>query len=300
MAPKNKGLGRGLDALLATSKSVADKEAQNAKDESSKYDSDNELKKIPIEFLQAGKYQPRKDMDDQALEELAASIKAQGIIQPIVVRQIDNEKFEIIAGERRWRAAQIAQLDVVPCLVKNIADDAAVAIALIENIQREDLNAMEEAQALDRLMVEFNLTHQQVADAVGKSRTTVTNLLRLNGLEPAVKTLLGNGDIEMGHARALLSIPGDLQTRLAQQVADEGMTVRQTETLVKKSQNTDTIASQKPTSKVDPDVTRLQNRLADSLGTNVKIDHNTKGKGKLVISFGDLDQLEGILAKIDQ
>lgn len=300
MAPKNKGLGRGLDALLATSKSVADKEAQNAKDESSKYDSDNELKKIPIEFLQAGKYQPRKDMADQALEELAASIKAQGIIQPIVVRQIDNEKFEIIAGERRWRAAQIAKLDVVPCLVKNIADDAAVAIALIENIQREDLNAMEEAQALERLMVEFKLTHQQVADAVGKSRTTVTNLLRLNGLEPAVKTLLENGDIEMGHARALLSVPGDLQTQLAQQVADEGMTVRQTETLVKKSQNTDTIASQKNTPKEDPDVTRLQNRLADSLGTNVKIDHNTKGKGRLVISFGDLDQLEGILAKIDQ
>lgn len=300
MAPKNKGLGRGLDALLATSKSVADKEAQNAKDDSSQFNSDNELKKIPIEFLQAGKYQPRKDMADQALEELAASIKAQGIIQPIVVRQIDNEKYEIIAGERRWRAAQIAKLDVVPCLVKNIADDAAVAIALIENIQREDLNAMEEAQALERLMVEFNLTHQQVAEAVGKSRTTVTNLMRLNGLEQSVKILLEHGDIEMGHARALLAIRGSLQSELAKKVADEGMTVRQTETLVKKSQAADTAAPEKTITKVDPDVAQLQTRLSDSLGTQVKIDHNAKGKGKLVISFGDLDQLDGILAKIDQ
>lgn len=300
MAPKNKGLGRGLDALLATSKSVADKEAQNAKDDSSQFNTDNELKKIPIEFLQAGKYQPRKDMADQALEELAASIKAQGIIQPIVVRQIDNEKYEIIAGERRWRAAQIAKLDVVPCLVKNIADDAAVAIALIENIQREDLNAMEEAQALERLMVEFNLTHQQVAEAVGKSRTTVTNLMRLNGLEQSVKILLEHGDIEMGHARALLAIRGSLQSELAKKVADEGMTVRQTETLVKKSQVADTATPEKTITKIDPDVAQLQTRLSDSLGTQVKIDHNTKGKGKLVISFGDLDQLDGILAKIDQ
>jgi ParB family chromosome partitioning protein len=300
MAPKNKGLGRGLDALLATSKSVADKEAQNAKDDSSQFNTDNELKKIPIEFLQAGKYQPRKDMADQALEELAASIKAQGIIQPIVVRQIDNEKYEIIAGERRWRAAQIAKLDVVPCLVKNIADDAAVAIALIENIQREDLNAMEEAQALERLMVEFNLTHQQVAEAVGKSRTTVTNLMRLNGLEQSVKILLEHGDIEMGHARALLAIKGSLQSELAKKVADEGMTVRQTETLVKKSQVADTATPEKTITKIDPDVAQLQTRLSDSLGTQVKIDHNTKGKGKLVISFGDLDQLDGILAKIDQ
>ena len=300
MAPKNKGLGRGLDALLATSRSVADKEAQNARDDSLDFNSDNELKKIPIEFLQSGKYQPRKDMADQALEELAASIKAQGIIQPIVVRQIDNEKYEIVAGERRWRAAQIAKLDVVPCLVKNIADDAAVAIALIENIQREDLNAMEEAQALERLMIEFKLTHQQVAEAVGKSRTTVTNLMRLNGLEQSVKTLLEHGDIEMGHARALLAIRGNLQSELAKQVADKGMTVRQTEALVKKSQNTDTVGPEKVVAKVDPDVAQLQTRLSDSLGTQVKIDHNAKGKGKLVISFGDLDQLDGILAKIDQ
>lgn len=301
MAPKNKGLGRGLDALLATSKSVADKDAKNAVDDNERSEGqerDNELKKIPIEFLKPGKYQPRKDMADEALEELAASIKSQGIIQPIVVRQIDNDKYEIIAGERRWRAAQLAKLDIVPCLIKNVPDDAAVAIALIENIQREDLNAMEEAQALDRLMVEFKLTHQQVADAVGKSRTTVSNLLRLNGLEPSVKTLLEHGDIEMGHARALLAVDGELQSKLAKQIADEGMTVRQTEVLVKKAQNTDKLTETKPAPKIDPDVASLQNKLADSLGTQVKIDHNTKGKGKLVISFGDLEQLDGILAKI--
>lgn len=298
MAPKNKGLGRGLDALLATSKSVADRDALQATESDTVTSTDNELKKIPIEFLVPGKYQPRKDMADAALEELAASIKSQGIIQPIVVRPIDDNKYEIIAGERRWRAAQIAKLDIVPCLVKPIPDDAAVAIALIENIQREDLNAMEEAQALDRLMVEFNLTHQQVADAVGKSRTTVTNLLRLNGLQQAVKTLLEHGDIEMGHARALLAVDGNKQAILAKQVAEQGMTVRQTEALVKKSQlDPQTTDSPKPKT-IDPDVSRLQNQLGDTLGTQVKIDHNAKGKGKMVINFNDLAQLDGILAKI--
>lgn len=297
MAPKNKGLGRGLDALLATSKSVADKELSNAQGQQDA--SSNELVKLPIEFLQPGKYQPRKDMADQALEELAASIKSQGIIQPIVVREIQKDKYEIIAGERRWRAAQIAELDTVPCLLKNIPDDAAVAIALIENIQREDLNAMEEAQALDRLMVEFKLTHQQVAEAVGKSRTTVSNLLRLNGLEDSVKRLLEHGDIEMGHARALLAIEGQAQSDLAKQVADQGMTVRQTEALVKKSQQVPSEPSTNKAHKADPDVLRLQNHLSDTLGTQVNIDHNSKGKGKLVINFNDLDQLDGILSKID-
>jgi len=298
MAPRNKGLGRGLDALLATSKSVADKEAEQANEEISRNTTDNELKKVPIEFLQRGKYQPRKDMANDALEELAASIRSQGIIQPIVVRPVGTDKYEIIAGERRWRAAQMAKLDIVPCIVKPIPDDAAVAIALIENIQREDLNAMEEAQALDRLMVEFNLTHQQVADAVGKSRTTVTNLLRLNGLEESVKTLLEHGDIEMGHARALLAIEGDMQSELAKQVAEQGMTVRQTEALVKKSQQAPSQNAEKSVKATDPDVARLQNKLGDTLGTQVKIDHNTKGKGKMVINFNDLEQLDGILAKI--
>ncbi len=293
MAPRNKGLGRGLDALLATSKSVSDKHAE------SEQASDNELKKIPIEYLKPGKYQPRKDMADDALEELALSIKSQGIIQPIVVREIQQNQYEIVAGERRWRAAQIAQLELVPCLVKNIPDNAAVAIALIENIQREDLNAMEEAQALDRLMVEFNLTHQQVADAVGKSRTTVSNLLRLNGLADSVKLLLENGDIEMGHARALLVLENDVQSELAKQVADNGMTVRQTEALVKRTLDNKTQEQTKPKKQIDPDVARLQTSLSETLGTQVKIDHNSKGKGKMVITFEDLDQLEGILNHIE-
>lgn len=300
MAPKTKGLGRGLDALLATSKSVADKQTldANAIAADAGASSDNELKKIPIEYLQPGKYQPRKDMANEALEELAASIKSQGIIQPIVVRTIGENKYEIIAGERRWRAAQIAELEIVPCLVKEIPDDAAVAIALIENIQREDLNAMEEAQALDRLMVEFNLTHQQVADAVGKSRTTVSNLLRLNGLQTPVKTLLEHGDIEMGHARALLAVDGEAQSNLAKQVAEQGLTVRQTEALVKKSLDVDKQTSSVP-KKPDPDVVRLQTRLSETFGTQVKIDHNAKGKGKLVINFADLTQLDGILTHIN-
>lgn len=301
MAPKTKGLGRGLDALLATSKSVADKQTKDANanlEQEGGASAENELKQIPIEYLQPGKYQPRKDMANEALEELASSIKSQGIIQPIVVRSVGENKYEIIAGERRWRAAQIAELDIVPCLVKEIPDDAAVAIALIENIQREDLNAMEEAQALDRLMVEFKLTHQQVADAVGKSRTTVSNLLRLNGLQMSVKTLLEHGDIEMGHARALLAIEGNEQSELAKQVAEQGLTVRQTEALVKKSLEVDRQSTASP-KKTDPDVLRLQTQLSETFGTQVKIDHNAKGKGKVVINFSDLTQLDGILTHIN-
>ncbi|WP_371195371.1 ParB/RepB/Spo0J family partition protein [Glaciecola sp. SC05] len=297
MMAKSKGLGRGLDALLATSKSYTDKYNENNPVDPAVVQ--NELQQIPIEFLQPGKYQPRKDMADQALEELAASIRVQGIIQPIVVRKLDDNHYEIIAGERRWRAAQIAKLDVVPCLVKAIPDEAAVAIALIENIQREDLNAMEEAQALDRLMVEFNLTHQQVAQAVGKSRTTVTNILRLNGLQSSVKTLLEHGDIDMGHARALLALDGIEQEQLAHQVAEKGLTVRETERLVKKAQESPATSTVANTSKpIDPDVKRLETSLAEKLGASVKIDHNQKGKGKLVIAFEDLEQLEGILTHI--
>jgi ParB family chromosome partitioning protein len=298
MSPKNKGLGRGLDALLATSRSHADKEKQGSVDDAPEQ---NELKTLPIEFMQPGKYQPRKDMSPEALEELAASIRSQGIIQPIVVRQIANEKYEIIAGERRWRAAQLAKLDEIPCLVKSVPDEAAVAIALIENIQREDLNAMEEAQALDRLMIEFNLTHQQVADAVGKSRTTVTNLLRLNSLQEDVKRLLEYGDIDMGHARALLALDGDVQSDTAKLVADKALTVRETENLVKKTQhelNNPADANQKPEAKIDPDVKRLETTLSENFGTHVQIAHNQKGKGKVVINFGDLEQLDGILEKM--
>lgn len=296
---KSKGLGRGLDALLATSKSYSDKYNEDNPAQLAAASENSELQQIPIEFLSPGKYQPRKDMADKALEELAASIRVQGIIQPILVRQISEQKYEIIAGERRWRAAQLAKLDVVPCLVKTIPDEAAIAIALIENIQREDLNAMEEAQALDRLMIEFKLTHQQVAEAVGKSRTTVSNILRLNGLEPSVKLLLEHGDIDMGHARALLAVDGEFQEELAKLVAEKGLTVRDTERLVKKSQEQDTAPEKLPTeAKLDPDVQRLEVSLSDRLGTKVKIDHNKQGKGKVVISFHDLEQLDGILSHI--
>ncbi len=293
MSAKKRGLGRGLDALLATS--------QQRPAETASADPDlgmvekGELQKLPVEFLQPGRYQPRKDMSPEALEELASSIRSQGIIQPIVVRQIADEKYEIIAGERRWRAAQLAELDVVPCLVKDVPDEVAVAIALIENIQREDLNAMEEAQALERLISEFELTHQEVAEAVGKSRTTVTNLLRLNNLNDDVKKLLEYGDIEMGHARALLSLEGEQQSEAAQAVANKGMTVRDAENLVRKLLQP---APPKQTPEVDPDVKRLETQLAENLGTNVSISHNAKGKGKVVINFANLDQLDGILAHI--
>ncbi|WP_016954713.1 ParB/RepB/Spo0J family partition protein [Catenovulum agarivorans] len=300
MSVKKRGLGRGLDALLATSSAKSQVEANNAAAENSSETQTaqkGELRKLPVEFLKPGKYQPRKDMSPEALEELASSIRAQGIIQPIVVRQTGEDQFEIIAGERRWRAAQLAGLDVIPCLVKDIPDEAAVAIALIENIQREDLNAMEEAIALDRLMQEFELTHQQVADAVGKSRTAVTNLLRLNGLEDEVKTLLEHGDIEMGHARTLLALESEQQVEAARIVAAKGLTVRETEKLVNKI-----LAGpvEKADKKVDPDIEALQNELSERIGSNVSISHNRAGKGKMVINFANLDTLEGIIERLRQ
>ncbi|MBU3020223.1 ParB/RepB/Spo0J family partition protein [Aestuariibacter sp. A3R04] len=293
MSAKKRGLGRGLDALLATSQSSSARQDQETE---SQLASKSELSKLPIEFLKPGKYQPRKDMSPEALEELASSIRSQGVIQPIVVRTLAKDSYEIIAGERRWRAAQLAKLDVVPCLIKDVPDEAAVAIALIENIQREDLNAMEEAQALQRLMNEFELTHAQTAEAVGKSRATVTNLLRLNNLNEDVKLLLEHGDIEMGHARALLALEGEQQTDAAQVVSGKGLTVRDTEKLVRKYLEPE---KPKPEKKIDPDVQNLVTRLSDNLGTQVSIDHNARGKGKIVISFNDLDQLDGILSKIN-
>ncbi|QJR80967.1 ParB/RepB/Spo0J family partition protein [Alteromonas pelagimontana] len=290
MSAKKRGLGRGLDALLATSQSSSRQQEQNASAAEQ-----SELNKLPIEYLKPGKYQPRKDMSPEALEELASSIRSQGIIQPIVVRTVGENEYEIIAGERRWRAAQLAQLDVVPCLIKNVPDEAAVAIALIENIQREDLNAMEEAQALDRLMKEFELTHAETAAAVGKSRTTVTNLLRLNNLNEDVKLLLEHGDIEMGHARALLALDGDMQSEAAQVVSGKGLTVRDTEKLIRKFLEPEKPKTEK---KIDPDVQNLVTSLSENLGAQVSIDHNLRGKGKLVISFNDLDQLDGILSRI--
>lgn len=291
MTPKKRGLGKGLDALLSTSHAAANNMA--SKDTSS--DSHEELKMIAVDLLQPGKYQPRKDMSPEALDELAESIRNQGIIQPIVVRRVSEQGYEIIAGERRWRASQLANLDKVPCIIKQVPDESAVVIALIENIQREDLNAMEEAIALNRLIEEFDLTHQQTADAVGKSRTTVSNLLRLNGLNEPVKRMLEHGDIDMGHARALLAVTGDEQTTLARLVSAKELTVRETERLVNKTLNPPEIVD-KPAK--DQDVARLESQLIEKLGAKVSITHNKKGKGKMVINYQNLAELDGIIEKI--
>ena len=292
MSAKKRGLGRGLDALLTTSKHARDQE-QSTDETVKEVDlTKGELQKLPIEFLQPGKYQPRKDMSPEALEDLAASVKAQGIIQPIVVRELETDKYEIIAGERRWRAAQMARLSEVPCLVKAVPDEAAVAIALIENIQREDLNAMEEATALQRLLDEFQLTHQEVADAVGKSRATVTNLLRLNNLEQETKTLLERGDIELGHAKLLLALSGEQQSEIARVIAAKAMTVREAEKLVRSTLEPKKAAAPK---QPDADIQRLEQRLSERLGAAVAINHGRKGKGKVVINYSSLDELDGIL-----
>lgn len=294
MTVKKRGLGKGLDALLSTSH-AASKKLNSVEEAVAVTAKTDDLLILDIDLMQPGKYQPRKDMSPEALEELAESIKAQGIIQPIVVRMVSQGQYEIIAGERRWRAAQIAKLEKVPCIVKQVADEAAIAIALIENIQREDLNAMEEAIALDRLMREFELTHQQIATAVGKSRTTVSNLLRLNGLNEPVKRMLEYGDIDMGHARALLAIEGDEQTSVARIVSSKELTVRETERLVNKTLSQPEV-SEKPVK--DHDVTRLESQLIERLGAKVSITHNKKGKGKLVINYQDLAELDGIISKI--
>lgn len=296
MSPsKRRGLGRGLDALLTNAPKKEESSDQELSPNAEvNTQSQSELQKLPIEQLQPGKYQPRKDMSPDALDELSNSIKSQGIIQPIVVRPIGENSYEIIAGERRWRAAQLAEIDLVPCLIKDVPDEAAVAIALIENIQREDLNAMEEAIALERLLIEFELTHQEVADAVGKSRTTVTNLLRLNNLNDEVKTLLEHGDIEMGHARALLALQNDEQTTTARSVVAKELTVRETEALIKKIQEPVKVKEEKVK---DPDTKSLEQNLSEKLGSQVTISHNTKGKGKLVISYTNLDELDGIVAR---
>lgn len=303
MSAKKRGLGRGLDALLSSSKPAPSANNQQQATATPEQVSEvvaeqskGELQKLAIEFLQSGKYQPRKDMSEEALEELASSIRAQGIIQPIVVRQIGADKYEIIAGERRWRAAQLAKLDAVPCIIKDVPDEAAVAIALIENIQREDLNAMEEAIALNRLLNEFELTHQQVAEAVGKSRTTVTNLLRLNNLNEDVKILLEHGDIEMGHARCLLALEGEAQSDAARLAVAKALTVRETEKLVRSILEP---APKKEMQEKDPDVKQLEQKLAENLGAKVEINYNKKGKGKLVISYTTLDELDGILSRIN-
>ena len=280
MSSNKRGLGRGLDALLGD---VSVKEEKH------------HLQTLPIEYMQRGKYQPRKDINPEKLQELADSIKVQGVIQPIVVRQIAHEKFEIVAGERRWRAAQLAGLAQVPIVIKEIDDRAAMAIALIENIQREDLNPLEEAEALRRLLDEFDMTHQHIAEAIGKSRATVTNLLRLMDLHPDVKKLLLNNQLEMGHARALLSLDGLKQVAIANKVVKEGLTVRATERLVKESHAEPKIQKIKI---IDNDTLRLQDDLTAKLGAKVIIDHKENGSGKLVIAYSSLDELDGIIGQL--
>ena len=298
MAAKKRGLGRGLDALLAGTRSTADVSSEDSIEKKRKSTpQDGQLKEMPVEFIQRGKYQPRRDMHPEALEELAASIKVQGVMQPIVVRPLgDKDRYEIIAGERRWRACQLAGLQDIPVIIRDVPDDAAVAMALIENIQREDLNPIEEAIALQRLQKEFELTQQEVADAVGKSRTTITNLLRLMSLKEEVRRLLEHGDLEMGHARALLGLSEHKQVSAANSVVSKGLSVRQTEALVRRLQQQE--HSDKTADAIDPDIKRLQDELSEKLGASVMIQHSAKGKGKLVFKYNSLDELDGILNHI--
>ncbi len=283
-------LGRGLDALLAGAVTE-----DNAVDISVPLSGD-QLRELPVEFLQRGKYQPRRDMHTEALEELANSIRAQGVMQPIVVRPVAPDRYEIIAGERRWRAAQIAELDVVPTLIKDVPDEAAIAMALIENIQREDLNPIEEAQALIRLQNEFELTQQEVATAVGKSRTAVTNLMRLMTLQEEVRRLLEHGDLEAGHAKALLGLKEEQQAEAARTVVARGLSVRQTESLVRRLlQQAEAGATEV---KTDPDIKRLEEDLSERVGAPVILQHTAKGRGRLVFKYDSLDELDGIIAHI--
>ena len=301
-----KKLGKGLDALLSpgSSQKMAslfggpsrDTRPSPTQADGTTPDRDGDLKNIPIDLIQRGKYQPRTDMHEEALEELSASIKNQGVMQPIVVRPISSDKYEIIAGERRWRATQMAGLDTIPAIVKPVGDEAAIAMALIENIQRENLNPIEEAMALKRLQDEFELTQQEVADAVGKSRVTVTNLMRLIGLHIDVRRMLEHGDLEMGHARALLALPDEQQTSAARVVSGKGLSVRQTEALVRRLASDTGAEKSKRTS--DPDIKNLEDNLAEKLGAKVMIQHTAKGKGKVVVKYNSLDELDGILAHI--
>ncbi|HEY5717760.1 MAG TPA: ParB/RepB/Spo0J family partition protein [Motiliproteus sp.] len=288
---KKRGLGRGLDALLGGASLNDSPVTLNPAPTEGEG-----LTHLALDKIQRGVYQPRRDMDSAALEDLASSIRAQGVIQPIVVRPVDMGRYEIIAGERRWRASQMAGLKEIPVVIREVPDEAAIAMALIENIQREDLNPIEEAMALQRLMDEFDLTQQKVAEAVGKSRTTVTNLLRLIKLTPEVKRMLEYGDLEMGHARALLSLDNERQLLAAKEVVAKGLSVRQTEELVKKLQQ-----PLKPVTKAEPDsgLKQLEQRWASTLGMKVRIQHGDQGDGKLMISYGSLSDLETILTRIE-
>ena len=291
MTRKKKTLGRGLDALLGAS--AAPKPGPDAA-----ATSDSQLKELPVEWIQPGKYQPRTGMDPDRLQELAESIKAQGVVQPVVVRPIGKDRYELIAGERRWRAAQLAKLDRIPTVIRDVADQATMAMALIENIQREDLNPVEEANALKRLIDEFALTHQQTAEAVGRSRASVSNLLRLLDLESVTLKALEGGQLEMGHARALLGLKGELQQRATHEVIGKKLTVRQTEALVREMASGGKAAKKKASKAADPDIQRLEQELTERIGARVSINHQSSGKGKLEIRYHSADELDGILQRI--
>jgi len=280
-------LGRGIDALLGGSvDDVAEDRAEK----------EGILRQIAVDLLQRGKYQPRSHMDKEALAELAESIKQQGVVQPIVVRPIGEGRYEIVAGERRWRASQLAGLERIPALVREIPDEAAIAVALIENIQRENLNPIEEAVALQRLANEFNLTHEQVAAHVGRSRVAVSNLLRLLNLNSDVRAMLESGELDMGHGRALLALQGAAQSQVARQIAHKGLSVREAEALVRHGQGKPRASTK--SARVDADTADLQRDLSDRLGAKVSLSHSKTGKGKLVIEYNSLDELDGILQKI--
>lgn len=286
MAAKKKRLGRGLTALLGNSDVDTMMEAK----------SKDELRSIDVDLIERGPWQPREYFDEEALQELADSIATQGVVQPIVVREKAGGRFEIVAGERRWRATQKAGLSQVPAVIKAFDDQTAAAVSLIENIQRENLNPLEESTALKRLIDEFDMTHQQVADTVARSRATVSNLLRLQDLNPEVKAMLAKRDIEMGHARALLAIDGLEQARIAKEVAKKKLSVRETEALIRKLANP---VKKTATTKKDPDILKLEERLTERLGAPVHIKQKGKGKGCLEISYSSFDVLDGILSKIE-
>ncbi len=279
---KRRGLGRGLDALLSGAAAVHSAEGAR------------ELRELPLDLIRRNRFQPRRLMDPEALEELAKSIRARGVVQPVVVRpDTDAPYFELVAGERRWRAAQMAELEVIPAVVKELSDEAALGVALIENIQRQDLNPIEEALAIKRLIDDFDLTHQEAGDAVGRSRAAVSNLLRLLDLREDVRRRLESGELEMGHARALLSLQGEAQSRAAAEVVARGLSARDTEALVRRLN-----APPKEPVPADPDVRRLESDLSERLGAAVAIRHGARGAGRLVIRYGNLDELDGILARI--
>jgi ParB family chromosome partitioning protein len=296
MVAKKRGLGRGLDALLSD---VAAEDSPYAEQTEARQaaDKQGDLRQMPLDDIQRGRYQPRRDLEPQALEELANSIRAQGVMQPIVVRPVAEGRYEIIAGERRWRAAQMAGLNTIPVIIRDVPDEAAIAMALIENIQRENLNPIEEAIALHRLQTEFELTQQQVADAVGKSRSTITNLLRLMNLTDEVKKMLEYGDIEMGHARALLALEGLVQIKAADEVVTRGLSVRETELLVKRFQQP-ADAEEKPSKQPDEQLQQLAGELSQRFSVPVKINATASGKGKISINFKSRDELDAILQLI--